>query len=185
VPIVALHLTRPPIEVPDRAALGMPSHFEAARGAYVMRDYNDYMPRGGALIIQGTSAVANMIKLLPALDQRGLNVKVVCATSPQLFALQPEEYRQSVLGPAERVDSTVITTQARWLMHDWLFNKVAEDYALAADWDNRWRTGGTLDEVLDEAHLSPSWLLEGIERFVREREQRLGRLQAELDAARG
>jgi transketolase len=184
-PIVALHLTRPPIEIPDRAGLGMPSHFEAARGAYVLRDYKPAQPRGGALIVQGTSAVANSIKLLPVLEQRGLNVKIVCATSPQLFALQREAYRQSVLSPADRVDSTVITTQARWLMHDWLFNKVAEDYALAADWDNRWRTGGTLDEVLDEAHLSPSWLLEGIERFVREREQRLGRLQAELDAARG
>ncbi len=29
--IVALHLTRPPIQVPDRAALGMASHFEAAQ----------------------------------------------------------------------------------------------------------------------------------------------------------
>ena len=31
-PIVALHLTRPPVTIPDRAALGIPSHFEAARG---------------------------------------------------------------------------------------------------------------------------------------------------------
>jgi transketolase len=69
-------------------------------------------------------------------------------------------------------------------MHDWLFNKVAEEYALAADWDNRWRTGGTVAEILDEAHLSTRYLLEGIERFVRERDARLGRLQAELDAAR-
>ena len=38
VPIVALHLTRPAVEIPDRAALGMASHFEAARGAYLMRD---------------------------------------------------------------------------------------------------------------------------------------------------
>jgi len=36
--IVGLHLTRPPIEIPDREKLGMPSHFEAARGAYVVRD---------------------------------------------------------------------------------------------------------------------------------------------------
>jgi transketolase len=78
----------------------------------------------------------------------------------------------------------VITTQARWLMHDWLFNKTAEEYALSADWDNRWRTGGTLAEVLEEAHLSPRWILEGIERFVRDRDARLARLQAEIDAAR-
>ena len=40
VPIVALHLTRPAIDIPDREALGIPSHFEAARGAYVMRDFS-------------------------------------------------------------------------------------------------------------------------------------------------
>jgi transketolase len=70
-------------------------------------------------------------------------------------------------------------------MHDWLFNKTAEEYALSSDWDNRWRTGGTLAEVLEEAHLSPRWILDGIERFVRDRDARLARLQAELDAARG
>jgi transketolase len=69
-------------------------------------------------------------------------------------------------------------------MHDWLYNKVAEEYALSADWDNRWRTGGMLDELLDEAHLSPQWVLEGIERFARERNQRLARLEADLQEAR-
>jgi len=54
------------------------------------------------------------------------------------IALQ-EEYRQSVLSPGDRADSTVIITQARQLMHDWLYNHVAETYALFADWDDRWR----------------------------------------------
>ena len=184
-PIVALHLTRPAIEVPDREALGMPSHFEAARGAYVARDYRPGQPRGGVLIVQGTSAMASVVKVLPQLDERGLNVKVICATSPQLFALQPEAYRTRVLSPGDRADSTVITTQARWLMHDWLHNDIAEEYALATDWDDRWRSGGMLEEVIEEAHLSPRWVLEGIERFVSNRDARLSRLQAELDAARG
>ena len=184
-PIVALHLTRPPITIPDRQALGMPSHFEAAKGAYIARDYRPGQPRGGAIIVQGTSAMASVVNLLPELDQRGLNVKIVCATSPELFAAQPEAYRMSVLTPGDRADSTVITTQARRLMHDWIFNDVAEEYALSADWDNRWRTGGRLDELLDEAHLSPKWVLEGIERFARERAARLARLQAALDQASG
>ena len=177
VPIVALHLTRPAIEVPDRDALGMPSHFEAARGAYVVRDYRPDRPRGGTVIVQGTSAMASVVQVLPELDARDLNVKVVCATSPQLFALQPEAYRGRVLSTEDWVDSTVITTQARWLMHDWLFHKVAEEYALSADWDDRWRTGGMLDELVDEAHLSPRWVLEGIERFVRDRDARLARVR--------
>ncbi len=175
VPIVALHLTRPPVQIPDREKLGMASHFEAARGAYVVRDYKPDQPRGGVLIVQGTSATASVVKILPELDERGLNVKIVCATSPQLFALQPEAYRQQVLSPEDWADSTVITTQARWLMHDWLFNKVAEEYALSSDWDNRWRTGGNLDELVDEARLSPGRILEGIERFVRDRDSRLAR----------
>ncbi len=183
-PLVALHLTRPPVEIPDREALGIPSHFEAARGAYVLRDYVPGLPRGGTLIVQGTSAVASVIKALPELSSRSLNVKIVCATSPQLFAIQPDDYREQVLTPADRVDSTVITTQARWLMHDWLFNQVAEEYALSSDWDDRWRTGGTLAEVVEEAHLSPQWVLRGIDRFVRDRNVRLGRMQAALDAAR-
>ena len=184
VPIIGLHLTRPAIEIPDRKKLGIASHFEAARGVYLVRDYRPGQPRGGTLIVQGTSAMRSIVGILPELDERGLNVKIVCATSPQLFALQPEAYRQKLLSPGDRVDSTVITTQARWLMHDWLFNKVAEEYALATDWDNRWRTGGTLEEVVDEAHLSPRFMLEGIERFVRDRDTRLARLQTEIDAAR-
>jgi transketolase len=184
VPIIGLHLTRPPIEIPDREKLGMPSHFEAARGAYIVRDYAPGKPRGGTIVVQGTSAMVGIVKILPELAQRDLNVKIVCAVSPQLFARQPSEYRNQVLAPGDRVNSMVITTQARWLMHDWLFNKIAEEYALSADWDNRWRTGGMVAELLEEAHLSPRWLLQGIERFVRDRDARLARLQAELDATR-
>ncbi|NDJ75816.1 MAG: transketolase, partial [Chloroflexi bacterium] len=68
VPIVALHLTRPPVEIPDRAALGVPSHFAAAKGAYIVRDYTPGQPKGGTLIVQGTSAMANILKVLPELD---------------------------------------------------------------------------------------------------------------------
>ena len=183
VPIVALHLTRPAIAIPDREKLGLPSHFEAARGAYIARDYRPGQPKGGVVIVQGTSAMASVVKILPDLDKRNLNVKIVYAASPQLFALQPKEYKDKVLAPGDRANSTVITTMARWLMHDWLFNKVAEEYAMSPDWDNRWRTGGNVDEVIEEAHLSPKWILEGIERFVREKDARLSRLQADLAAA--
>lgn len=185
VPLVVLHLTRPPITIPDRKALGMPSHFEAARGAYVVRDYVTGEPRGGTLIVQGTSAMAGMTKILPELETRSWNVKVVCATSPELFAMQPEGYRMQVLSRADRVDSTFISTQSRASMHDWSFNPLADEYSLTSDWDDRWRTGGTVEEVIEEAHLSVDWLLAGIERFVRERARRLARLKADVEAASG
>jgi transketolase len=66
------------------------------------------------------------------------------------------------------MNSMVITTQSRSQMQDWLFNPKTYCYAMSADWDNRWRTGGTLEEVLDEAHLTPTWLWKGISKFVKE-----------------
>jgi transketolase len=97
--------------------------------------------------------------------------------------MQPDDYRESVLSAGDRANSTVITTQARWLMHDWLFNKIGEEYGLSADWDNRWRTGGTVEDVIEEAQLSPDFIMAGIERFVDDRDSRLERLKAELSQA--
>jgi transketolase len=173
IPIIALHLTRPPIEIPDREKLGMPSHFEAARGAYVMRDYDPDRPREGCVIVQGTSTTANLLKVWDRLP----NVKIVQAASPELFQRQDEAYRNSVLSARDRADSTVATNASRISMQDWLFHEVAREYALSSDWDDRWRTGGTVDEICEEAHISPERLLEGIERFARDRAARLKRLR--------
>ena len=181
-PIVALHLTRPAIEIPDRAALGMPSHFAAARGAYVMRDFRPG-ERHGTIFVQGTMTTANVVKILPKLDEKGLNVKIVAAISPQLFALQDQAYRERTITLADWHDAMAITNRALRTMRDWIKNDVVARYSLTSDWDARWRTGGTVDEVITEAHLDPDRLLEGIERFVRERPRRLAALREAADAA--
>ncbi len=172
VPIIALHLTRPAITIPDREKRGMPSHFAAARGAYILRDYDDQMEKMGTVIVQGTSAVSNLIKILDSIEKEKLNLKIVCATSAELFHRQAPEYQQAVLSEFDRMNAMVITTQSQSQMHDWMFNPKMAPYTLSADWDDRWRTGGTLEEVLEEAHLSPDWLLQGISRFVKERDIR-------------
>ena len=182
-PIVALHLTRPAVDIPDRAALGMPSHFAAARGAYVLRPYRAGAPKMGTVFVQGTMTTANLVKILPQLDAAGLNVKIVAAISPQLFAMQDEAYRASVVTPAERLDAMVISNRARRVMRDWIDHPIVAEYSLTSDWDDRWRTGGTVDEVLAEAHLSTAHLLAGITRFAQERTARLRRLRELVDAA--
>lgn len=181
IPIIALHLTRPPIEIPDREALNLPSHFDAARGAYVIRPYRVGLKPMGTVIVQGTSTTANILQILPQLDEAKLNVKIVAAISPQLFAMQDLSYQREILSETEWIDSTVISNRALRLMSDWIKTNVAKEYAMCSDWDNRWRTGGTVEEVLEEAHLSPQWLLAGIERFVRERERRLRHLRSILE----
>jgi transketolase len=183
VPIIALHLTRPPVEVPDRATLGIPSHFAAARGAYVMRPFRDGSPKAGTVFVRGSMSTANLVTVLPELDRRGLNVKVVAAISPQLFALQDDAYRTATVEPADRLDSMVITNGAYKLMRDWADDPIVREYSLSSDWDDRWRTGGSVDEVIEEAHLDTGHILAAIERFVRERPERLRNLRERLAAA--
>jgi transketolase len=182
-PIVVLHLTRPPIAVPDRAALGMPSHLEAARGAYVLREWRADQPRSGTVFVRGTLSTQNLVSLFPELDARRLNVRVVAAQSEELFRRQDAAYRESIASEAHRLDAMVVTNGAVKLMRDWASGPVVEAYSLGADWDDRWRTGGSVDEVIEEAHLDPAHILAGIERFVRERDIRLGRVRAALETA--
>lgn len=184
-PIVACHLTRPPVKIPDRQMLGMAPFFDAAKGAYVIREYDPAQPRGGCILVQGTMSTANLIELLPELQRRRLNVKLIAALSPQLFAAQSNEYRQRVFSPADQWDSTYISNRSRRLMFDWIRNPLANEYAMTSDFDNRWRTGGSLEEVIEEAHLDAPHLLSGIERFVSERAERMSRLRAGLAAAEG
>ena len=41
-----------------------------------------------------------------------------------------------------------------------------------------------VDEVMEEAHLSPDWILKGIEKFAKARDQRLETISRQLEAAR-
>lgn len=177
VPVIALHTTRPAVEIPDRAALGCAPYTDAAKGAYTIRDYDPERPKEGVLIVQGTSTTDSVFKLLPRFAQAsGPNVKIVAGVSYELFRLQDKDYRNSILSRREMLDSTVITNGARRLMHDWLPHKVAEHYAMSSDWDNRWRTGGSVEELKLEAHIDPESIMSGIERFARDRSKRLSLL---------
>ena len=177
VPIVALHLTRPGVTIPDRGALGMASHMEAALGAYVVHEYDPARPKEGALIVEGTSPMSSIVELLPRfLAGEGPNVKIVCAVSPELFRMQSKERRDAVLDKRDWLDSTVISNGSRRGMSDWMPHRIAADYAMTSDHDDRWRTGGSVEEVKREAKLDPDSLWDGIARFARDRQQRLSAL---------
>jgi len=183
IPIIVLHLTRPPIRIPDREALGMDSHLFAARGAYVIRHFDPSRPPDGTVIVRGTSTTASMLEVLPWLDDGGPNMKVVAAISHALFRRQPQAYRDLVLPDVEWADSMVVTNTAARLMGNWIPHAVAREYVISPDWDDRWRTGGSVDQIVAEAHLDPASLKAGIRRFVDERGRRRQRMTTLLGGA--
>ncbi len=165
VPLVAIHLTRPPIEIPDREKLRIPSHFEAAKGAYLIRDFKPGK-HDGTILVRGTISTYNLLKVIDLLDER-YNLKIVSIPSKELFDIQPTEYKEKILPWEDWEESMIITNESLKAVEDWIATKKYVNYCMSSDWDNRWRTGGTLDEVVEEAHLSPEYIFKGIEAFVK------------------
>ena len=180
VPIIAIHLTRPPVEIPDRNELDIASHLDASKGAYIIKNYDSNKNKDGVVIIRGTSSINSLIKILPQIKSDGPNVKIIAAISWELFRLQPLEYQQRIISDMEWPDSMVITNGAISLMKNWISNRVVQDYSLSPDFDNRWRTGGSVDEIIAESKLDSQSLLEGIKRFANERNDRLNRLHQSI-----
>ncbi len=177
VPIIVLVLTRPKIEIPDREARGLASYFEAAHGAYILKDFEEGKKKEGTVIVQGTSSTLSVVNIIPELKKANLNVRIVAAPSYELFRRESKEYKEKVLPWKQFNDAMIITNESIKLMHSWIANPVVKEYSLSSDWDNRWRTGGRLDEIIEEAHLDEKHVFNGIERFVRDREKRLSKLK--------
>ena len=182
VPVVAIHLTRPPVEIPDRSALDMASHLDAAKGAYIIKDYDESRPKEGVVIIRGTSSTRSLVSILPKLKSEGPNVKVVAAISWELFQRQTDAYRQSIISDQEWMDAMVVTNGARRLMHKWVANRVVEEYSMSPDFDNRWRTGGSVDEIVAESKLNPQSIWDGIVKFANNRKVRLSQIRNSVPA---
>ena len=178
--IIVLHVARPDAPVADRGLFADKDLRAAAKGIYLIREFAADAPPMGTVWVQGASSTQNLVALLPHLDEEGLNVRVAAVISEDLFALQPEAYRREILPDRARFDSMVVSTMTRRVPPIAGLGPLTDEYSLYADHDDRWRTGGTEDDVIAEAGLDPDSILEGIRRFAAERGERIARQRAAL-----
>ena len=120
------------------------------------------------------------MQILPDIKSKGPNVKIIAAISWDLFMHQSNKYRQKIISDNEWMDSMIITNGARTLMKNWISNKIVEEYSLSPDFDNRWRTGGSVDEIVTESKLDSKSIWEGINRFAVDRKSRLDRIRQSI-----
>ena len=172
--VIILEVARPDFPVADRSQFADTDLKAAAKGLYVIRDFAPGQPRHGYVVAQGSNSTVNLVRVIPRLEEAGVNVKIVAAVSEDLFDRQPEAYRHSVLPPEARYDLMMVSTGTRrmWSVRD--VGPLTDAYSLTSDWDDQWLTGGTESDVIAEAHLDPESIFAGIQRFAAEREQRLG-----------
>jgi hypothetical protein len=177
--IITIEVARPDFPVADRNKFADTDLRAAAKGFYLIRDFAAG-PRHGYVVTQGSSSTVNLLKALPSLEAAGVNVKVIAAISEELFDRQPEAYRHSLLPPEAYYDLMVVSTGTRrmWPRRD--VGPLTDAYSLTSDWDNQWLTGGLEPDVIAEAHLDAATIQKGIQRFARERDQRLSRQREAL-----
>ena len=171
--VIIIEVARPDFPVADRNTFADSDLKAAAKGLYVIRDFNPDQPKHGYVVVQGSNSTVNLVQIIPRLEEQGINVKIIAAVSEELFDLQPDTYRQSVLPPEARYDLMVVSTgtQRVWPIKN--LGPLTDAYSLTADWDNQWLTGGTEPDVITEAHLDAESIFAGIKRFAGEREQRV------------
>jgi transketolase len=179
--LITIEVARPDFAVADRSQFADTDVKAAAKGLYVIRDFAPGKPRHGYVIAQGSSSTANLVKQLPYLEKAGINVKIIAAISEDLFDRQPEAYRRAVLPPEAYYDLMIVSTGTRrmWPIRD--VGPLTDAYSLTSDFDNHWRSGGLEPDVIAEAHLDQDSIFRGVERFAREREDRLRQQRGALE----
>ena len=178
--IIAIHVARPDFLVADRSRFADTDTKAAAKGIYLIRDWHDDQPKKGTVFVQGSSSTANLVSQLDALDAEGLNVRVASVISTELFNDQPAEYREAILPDHARYDSMFVSTMTKRMPALPNMGPLTEEYSLYADWDNRWRTGGTELDVIAEARLDVDSILDGVRRFANDHDERIARQRAAL-----
>jgi len=171
--IICLEVARPDFPVADRSKFADTDPRAAAKGLYVIRDFDESKPKHGYVISQGSSSTVNLVSQIPALEAAGINVKIVAAISEELFDRQPEAYRHSVLPPEAYFDSMVISTGTRRMWPIRNLGPLTDDYSMTSDWDNQWLTSGLEPDVIAEAHLDTKSIFNGVKRFAKDRAKRM------------
>ena len=178
--VIVLEVARPDFPVADRSTFADTDLKAAAKGMYVIKDFDADKPKHGYVLVQGSSSTVNLVAILPRLEQDGINVKVISAISNELYARQSEDYRDSVLPPEAGYDLMIVTTGTRRV---WPINNVGpltDEYSLVSDWHDEWLTGGSEADVIAEAHLDAESIFNGVKRFALDHDERISRQKAYL-----
>lgn len=158
---VALSVMRPGTPVLVRGN-GVPPARDAINGAYVFRAFKENGKRKVVLVICGGQTMANTLAVLPELEEKGLDIKIVAVTSPELY----EELREkdptkanSILSDEER--QYVVTLHNGWPGFLYPFILPA-DYSKRALGIDKFLKSGPPKEVYEAAKMDPQGIKEKI-----------------------
>jgi len=177
--VIVLEVARPDFPVIDRAKLADSDIKAAAKGFYILKDFDPSKPKEGYIVVQGSSCTSNLVAQIDAIKEAGHNVRIIAAVSEELFNRQPKQYRDEVLPESAKYNMMIVSTGTKRMWPVTGVGPLTEEYSLVSDHDDVWLSGGSEGEVLKEARLDPNSIFDAVAKFATEHPERMKR-QSEL-----
>ena len=177
--VIVLEVARPDFPVIDRAKLADSDIKAAAKGFYILKDFEPSKPKEGYIVVQGSSCTSNLVAQMDAIKEAGHNVRIIAAVSEELFNRQPKQYRDEVLPESAKYNMMIVSTGTKRMWPVTGVGPLTEEYSLVSDHDDVWLSGGSEGEVLKEARLDPNSIFDAVAKFATEHPERMKR-QSEL-----
>ena len=177
--VIVLEVARPDFPVIDRAKLADSDIKAAAKGFYILKDFDPSKPKEGYIVVQGSSCTSNLVAQMDAIKEAGHNVRIIAAVSEELFNRQPKQYRDEVLPESAKYNMMIVSTGTKRMWPVTGVGPLTEEYSLVSDHDDVWLSGGSEGEVLKEARLDPTSIFDAVAKFATEHPERMKR-QSEL-----
>ena len=177
--VIVLEVARPDFPVIDRAKLADSDIKAAAKGFYILKDFDPSRPKEGYIVVQGSSCTSNLVAQMDAIKEAGHNVRIIAAVSEELFNRQPKQYRDEVLPESAKYNMMIVSTGTKRMWPVTGVGPLTEEYSLVSDHDDVWLSGGSEGEVLKEAGLDPNSIFDAVAKFATEHPERMKR-QSEL-----
>jgi hypothetical protein len=173
--IIVIHVARPDFAVTDRSKFADKDIKAAAKGCYLIRDYDPNLPPMGTVFIQGSCSNVNAVANLDRMNKEKVNCRIVSVVSEDLFRWQSDEYKKKILPDSARMDAMIISTMSKRIPPVTNLGPLTEEYSMYPDFDDRWRTGGSESDIIAESRLDKECIFQGILKFARERPERMKR----------
>lgn len=153
---IVFSAVRPSTPVLARGA-GVPPAREAVNGAYVFQPFRENGKRKVVLVICGGQVMANVLAVLPELEER-IDVKIVAVTSPQLFEdlrrSDPEKAR-AIFSEDDRRIAITLHNGWRGFLYPFL---LPEDHAERTFGMDDFSRSGKPGEIYKDAGFDPAGL---------------------------
>ena len=78
------------------------------------------------------------------------------------------KYWEKTKGLINNWNDTIVTTNgALRLMNNWILDLTVQKYSISIDFDNRWTTWGSIDQIVKESQLDLESIFNGVKNLLK------------------